>query len=214
MADVKYVVFPNKGSQALTTGSEAAWYGLYTTGCRLQIGDIDNGPGNAEDIDHQIRSMLHQWCPRTCQEYTANIAITSAPTEFGAAAAALVAQHPSIQFIYTTLPGYAQYIVQALKTAGVLGKVKVEMPGDTPWDTQNIQIKTSGYAAEMASVSNAILGWQIMDGTLRTLGGGHGASPIVEELVINSSRYASDPFPSYDDNKYQATYLTAWAARH
>jgi hypothetical protein len=213
MADVKYVMGPDTGTYAGLSGEIAAWYGLYATGCKLQIGDIDNGPGQAQLNDAAISALLRRWCPKTCTEYTANIPQTSAPTEYGTAAVTLVDSHPGIQYIFSTLLGYAQYILEGLKTAGDIPKVQVDMLGDTPWDTQNIQIKGNGYAAEVAEVQELPVGWEIMDCVLRTLGGGHGTELLPFELVINSSRYAADPFPSYDNNEYQATYKKAWGAK-
>jgi len=206
LPDVKYTV----QLSGTVTGTEAAWFALAKTNCKLKMGEIYSpDEGQSVNADKAMKATFAQWCPKTCSIVSASETNPQGGTSYTTTlTSSLVEAHPDINYIYSEDAGDTTFILQGLRSLGKINKVGVDTIGGVPFEDQAIKDSTSGLSAEVASPGFVYEGWLAMDGVLRTLSGGTGTEAIPQRLVENSSSASSNPYASLTN--YPKLFLSTW----
>ena len=193
-------------------GDQAAWYMLAQTGCDVEAGYIYSADAGQSVLEGAaIAKVFSQECPASCKlDDVDQTQAESGTTETTTNISALLQTHPNVKYVVSNAPGDPEYLVQAVRVLGKLGKVGVITEGDSPYEATAIQNSKSGYTANSSSPSFTFQGWLGADAALRVLEGATGTQAIPERWVEAGTAAATAPF--LPDATYEQQLVKVWNA--
>jgi ABC-type sugar transport system substrate-binding protein len=202
------------GISTATDGEKAAWYAMAQTKCKVNFAVVISA-----DLDEQaqlaknLANLFKTQCPTTCHLTTVNgsLAQTATPTTLTPLVTSTLQRNPNIQYIYADNGTESVALLQAVKTLGKQGKIKVLSEGGTANVASQLQDTSGGYTGALDPPTYSQQGWGNMDAVLRVMGGQKATVNLPQRLVLTGSSAAKNPLSSL--NNYQSVYAKAWGVK-